>query len=835
MKVRISAICLIIIPLFILSSCFTGMVNTRMNRVYAQKRADAGPFGKTEDVNGEFPETIYIKTSTQTFSDSYYFLLSDGRIWYKSIDPAGDVPHWKLFRSTGLPSAHFKKGFIKPQAITSISADANELQAISDKGRIYQYVFDPGLLLQDYFWKDHIGWPEAAPLEVNDLVRGFRAWAVGKRNASVLWSEDRFGNQHHYGTMGIENSYFLCANGQEIRYSDTGLPSDFSHALLGPERGQFIAESLSASACTVFVISAAGEMYTRNADFDTLGCDPLFRYTYRARDYDIPGTSYRSNYTPWGLPAQDWKKETPIAISGDARLTRHITILRTGQGNDARELRVAGTDPAGRIGYYHKGIADGAWTFSEAPLSLSEADFLDHEAVAEGTCPRGPSADRRYFGSLWKANVPVDGVALEIPDFSLSEGSCALVASRQGEKAALIMHPVDAWTYLRRYDPGRDGTPKLMMVTIEIPDGALTGLSPEFSAILSDLFVKNDREPFAYIAEATTEYILIRQSKPANGDVALFFSTDPDAISMNPTVFRRITLGNDELIRDFTSQDLKLDGSKLSGSATADELTVLIAHNKEFRKRLEAAIKMYSSYKMSSSISGKTYSVFNAFSHLTMIYLIDFPKIYTVTRHGTPIMRETARNAAAITDAKYWMYKKVLELVEIRIEFYSELLASVKEGLPPPERLATFSENFQGYFAYTGIPGTMSGTWQGDAKPVECVSTAELLESDLPGLLIVTRESAPRVYLVDFNNLPEDVFRRDGLDFASKPLKTTVDISPLIIPGIPVSDFMASEASSIPAQNSDTIATLEWDGTILTIWKEDAKGKRAVLFESTAS
>ena len=43
MKVRISAICLIIISLLFLGSCFTGMVNTRMNRVYAQKRADAGP------------------------------------------------------------------------------------------------------------------------------------------------------------------------------------------------------------------------------------------------------------------------------------------------------------------------------------------------------------------------------------------------------------------------------------------------------------------------------------------------------------------------------------------------------------------------------------------------------------------------------------------------------------------------------------------------------------------------------------------------------------------------------------------------------------------------
>lgn len=833
MKVRISAICLIIISLLFLGSCFTGMVNTRMNRVYAQKRADAGPSSKTEDVNGEFPETIFIKTSTQTFSDSYYFLLSDGKIWYKSIDPAGDVPNWKIFRSTGLPTAHFKKGFIKPQAITSISADANELQAISNKGRIYQYVFDPGLLIQDYFWKDHVGWPEA-PLEINDLVRGFRAWAVGKRNASVLWSEDRFGNQHHYGTMGIENSYFLCANGQEIRFSDTGLPSDFSHALLGPERGQFIAESLSASACTVFVINAAGEMYTRQVDFDTLGCDPLFRYTYRAYDYEIPGSSYRSNYTPWGLPALDWKKEPLIPIAGDAHLTRHITILRTGLGNDARELRVAGTDPAGRIGYYHKAITESAWSFCEAPLSLSAADFLDHETVAKGTCPRGPSADRRYFGSLWKANVPVDGVALEIPNFSLSEGSCALVASRRGEKASLIMHPVDAWTYLRRYNPGRDGTPKLMMVTIEIPDGAFDGISPEFSAILSDLFARNDREPFAYIAEATTEYILIRQSKQANGDVALFFSTDPDAISINPAVFRRFTLGNDDLIRDFTSQDLKLDGNKLSGSATAEELTALIEQNKKYKKRLEASIKMYSSYKMSSSISGKTFSVFNAFSHLTMIYLIDFPKIYTVTRHGTPIMRETARNAAVITDAKYWMYKKVLELVDIRIELYSELLESIKEGNPLPERLAQFSEDFQGYFEHTGIPGIISGTWHGDAKPVECVSTAELLENELPGLLIVTRESEPRVYLVDFKNLPEDVFRREGLDFAAKPLKTTVDISPLIIPGIPVSDFMASDAASIPAQNSDISATLEWDGTILTIWKEESNGKRTILFESTA-
>jgi hypothetical protein len=836
MKVRITATSLVtLIAIFSLSSCFTGMVNTRISRVYGDQSADPREFIAAGNVNGAFPERVYIKTLTQTFNESHYFLLSENRIWYKSIDPEGDVPAWKLFRETGLPSARLKRGFVKPSAIVAISADANELQAISDTGRIYQYVFDPGLLIQDYFWKDHLGWPEGAPLVVNDLVRGFRSWAVSKRTSSVLWYEDRFGNQHHYGTMGIENSYFLCADGQEIRYTDTGLPSDFSHAILGPERGRFVAESLSASASTMFVIDAAGDMYTRLADFDTLGCDPLFfRYTYRARDYGLPGSNYRSNYTPWGLPSEDWKREPPIPLEGMARVTRRITILQNGKGNLARELRVAGLDRAGRVGYYVKGIGDAAWSFAEAPLLLSERDFLDPVAASRSGLTRGPSSDARYFGVVLRSGTPISDLSLEIPDFNLSEGSCALLVSRNGETARLSMHPVDAWTYFRRYDPGRDGTAKLMMVTLEIPDGALASLSPEFADAISAVIAPYDREPFAFTAEATEDYLFVHGSKSRMGDMSFFFSADPAAIRVNPDIYRRMALGNDALIAEFSSPELEFDlpESGVLSPDGADMLERVIAKNREFRLRLGDSIRMYSSYRLSSSISGKTYSVFNALSHVTFLYLLDFPKINTVTRHGSAIMKGNQRNAAAMTEAKYWIYRKVIDLLDIRIELYGEMLKASRERLPPPESLARYSETFQGYFRLTGIPGTLSGVWRGDESPVSGISTSELFESEIPELLIVTREESPRIYLVDFKTLPADIYRRKSLDFARDPLSVAVEISPLMVPGVSISDLMSSANAPVPATGGMTTATLEWNGSVLTIWKASADGGRELLFTS---
>ena len=216
-----------------------------------------------------------------------------------------------------------------------------------------------------------------------------RAWVMGKRNAQVLYYEDRFGNQHYNGTMEIATTYVLMEGGQEIRYADTGLPCDFSRNYIGPERGAFKASALSASASTMFVINEAGEMYTRLADFDVVGCDPMFfKYTYTPYTSDLPGTNYFSNLTEWALPAEDWLAQPPIPLSGKAALARHITISQNGQGNGARELRVACWNENGKTGYWTKAIFDDAWDFVTVPLFF------------------GAFRGRRFYGACLRCTVP---------------------------------------------------------------------------------------------------------------------------------------------------------------------------------------------------------------------------------------------------------------------------------------------------------------------------------------------------------------------------------------------------------------------------------------------
>ena len=79
---------------------------------------------------------------------------------------------------------------------------------------------------------------------------------MGCRRKDVLYHTDIYGNEHHYGTMGLETIYFLTEDGLHIRFTDSGLPADFSRQIQVPLNGRFISESLSASADTIFLIGA---------------------------------------------------------------------------------------------------------------------------------------------------------------------------------------------------------------------------------------------------------------------------------------------------------------------------------------------------------------------------------------------------------------------------------------------------------------------------------------------------------------------------------------------------------------------------------------------------
>jgi len=781
-----------------------------------------------ESVSGLLPATVFLKTATQSLCRGYAFTLVDGRIFFKPTD-AGEGELWRLLTGSGLPHG---SGVRPAKRVVSIAADADELYAISDEGVVYLLFVERDRKQRPFRWIDRHGWPDATPLVLNDLVARHRAWSVGTRDAGVLWYEDVAGNAHHYGTMGIATLYFLSADGREIRFADTGLPSDFSHSILGPERGAFVSVSLSASASTLFVMGDAGEMYTRLADFDTLGSDPMFfKYTYRPVKSELRGDDYASNFTPWALPSEPWRKQPPIPLSGEAALSRHVTILQTGRGNAARELRVAGRSADGSAGYWHKAIFDSAWRFTPAPLTIDPRDLLDRERVAGGRGSRGPTLEVALAGSMWLDGSREPDLAFSVPDFAIREGSSRLEVSMGGERVALQLHTVDMWTYVKRYDPGFDGTPKLFHATVVIPPGALDGVSAGLRDRVKALFGPIDGELFALKAEATERYLLIespaglvdlsgplalpgllRTSKRLAGSDRLDLSarrrlllTRPGDENVDLRVLRNLSAARSKVLDRFLSEELVLTRN---GALTQDrraELAALVARNRRFRGELETERSLFRSWGRSAAFSRWGYSVFDLLTTFTLIDRIDFPKFKTLTRHGDDIIRANDKAYRFVASTKERLYSKVIDLLDLRISTYEAALEALEDGAPRAALPDRWRETFADFLDAAGLPPFLRGS--SPAQGGRPASLYGLPDAPLfPGLLLAVGPQgsgpaeAETMVLVVLEDLPRAALRGETR------LRVRARLQGVLQRGDGDREALDDDA-----------ATVEWDGTSLTI------------------
>ncbi|MDR1147089.1 MAG: hypothetical protein LBK66_00500, partial [Spirochaetaceae bacterium] len=620
----------------LLSSCAISKALYLGEDIYSGKTGpqSAGALYNGENINGVFPEAVYIKTRTQTFNTYHYYILNDGLIWYKSIDSGQEPAAWTLFSKTGIPHNPRKFGFNKPARIVEISADADELVALSNEGGFYRYCFDRIIAHKSNTWMNRQGWPNEEQLFLDRRSAENLSWALGKRNAQVLYYDDPFGNQHHNGTMEIATTYMLLEDGQEICYADTGLPGDFSRNYIGPERGAFKAVSLSASASTMFVINEAGEMYTRLADFDTVGCDPLwFKYTYIPYESNLPGTDYFSNLNEWGLPAEDWRSQPPIPLAGKAALTRHITILQNGQGNSARELRVAGLNGSGETGYWTKAIFDDTWDFKPVPLYFNENVILESSKFTDPHGERGPSLDKQYRGYCWNNGERETGWEYRIPNFNILEGDCDFHITWQGETCTLKLYPVEMWTYLKRdYLPGRTGSPKMFMVTLEIPADAFNGLSETFTAGLTKKYAPQNKKLFQYTIAASRHYIILRDTDDMEDVVFLSDGTMSDQYSE----FRQPMFIEDfEEMERRHSPELSIDNHS---TVTREDLLRKIELNKTFRDELIYQVRSLKWSQLTAFKFDFGYIPAHYIALVTPLRFVDVPKIRTLTSFGDRII-----------------------------------------------------------------------------------------------------------------------------------------------------------------------------------------------------
>jgi hypothetical protein len=377
---------------------------------------------------------------------------------------------------------------------------------------------------------------------------------------------------------------------------------------------------------------------------------------------------------------------------------------------------VAGLDESGETGYWTKAIFDDAWSFAPVLLYFTGDSILQSAVLAEDDerGERGSSLDKAYSGYYWSDGKQEEGWEYAIPNFNILEGDCDFLITRNGETCALKLYPVEMWTYIKRnYMPGRTGLPKIFFVTLEIPEFAFDGLSPAFVAELEEKYAKHDRELFQYTIAASENFIFMHDIDKANTDSLLFLTDGSE--SSRYTEFHRIRLAEDfEELGRYYSPELSIGRDS---AITYGELLAKSELNRAFRDELKYQIKDLKWSRLTASQFSAGYLPAHYLVLITPLRFVNVPKLRTITRFGERLILTNSSHIKTTSNLRIWVCEKIVELLEIRLQCYSELAreylrtdsgAHGAAAIALPSRL---SESAAGYWDLAGLPRTVTGTF----------------------------------------------------------------------------------------------------------------------------
>lgn len=449
------------------------------------------------------PERISVNTPTQALTASRLYAVEEGRVYVRSaVDP---LAKWQLLGEKGGPR------------VTSISADDEMLAAVTDDGAVHRFV--------NGAWHREWGLPAPGGLLQGPLhmPKSIRSWAYSERHKNVLYYEDPYGNQFHWGSAGCTTLFVLAGDGKRIRMGDPWFPPELSRQLCGPERGRVESVAIAASASTVMLLAADGRVFTTFYDYDVNGGTPFFRYRY----FDVPrhgkpGSDRTSEFETRGLPLEDWVEQPRIVLEGEASLARSIAVLQNGTGNFARELRVAGTSSDGRRGYYTKQLEDRSWRFVETGEDIPASSLLVlPPSGLEATVTS--NRDRAMSGVVFVPASARGGPSrllarVETEDFNLHCSPVRLkVTMTTGLEFEVDLHLVDAWQIFTDPDADEDPTAfNKLKGTIEIPKELLESPKPALRQALARTFLPFHRKSFSLaVIAGQSEVLMLPVGYPA--------------------------------------------------------------------------------------------------------------------------------------------------------------------------------------------------------------------------------------------------------------------------------------------------------------------------------
>ncbi len=339
----LAAISLVGIPLI-----WKGM--HKMERIQSLKRLE-----KSSSTPQAPPKSaIEMKTKTQSFNHINDYCIHDGALWVRpreNLDADWQMIYFDETKNGAKPEElqvdganlmildservlHYKKVLLEKRdkqgnySVTDMSR--------KDNWKAAWYSFPLLRRFYHLFKKMRLKIPEDA-----------KGWAMSHRGKYNLHFEDAMGRKHPEFAM-VTTLYLLPKEGNFIYYADPYVMRGFSRKFKGPGE-HFKAQKIAASASMVLlqgVEDGKTVFYTRLADFDAIGKNPF-----------LPGF-----YSKKASASKTWARYE-IPLEPGATIEGSITIFQDGEGNNARCLRIEGTNSQGNRGYYQKEISEEAWVF----------------------------------------------------------------------------------------------------------------------------------------------------------------------------------------------------------------------------------------------------------------------------------------------------------------------------------------------------------------------------------------------------------------------------------------------------------------------------------------
>lgn len=387
---------------FILMTSVIGVVIlVKAVKEWKRQEAEVQYFKQAEQARRPASDLIEIKTPTRTFNHVHDFALESGTIWSRLRNSRQE---WKPVYFEG-----YERGEV-PQAIgcdgaNLIAVDQNRHvhykkvlkefrnTDIHDGNRRYIEQADVNLNQDSYIAVDKStrnNWKEAwCTLPYwnlhffSNLLTGKRlklppeikTWAISHRGLYNHLFQDRLDRTHIF-EGGTTTLYGLHQNGRDIIIYDPWSPqlAHIEFPLPETPTQTFTAEEIYTSASTIMVMgyeqTKGSETKTLSiltwlADIDTIGWNPFAQYSYFSPSIHSSDVA---------IPFPSWQAH-PLTLEENSFITKQMSIVQTGEGNEARELRIVGTK-LGQAGIYYKKINEANWHFIASQQTLSSDDAV---------------------------------------------------------------------------------------------------------------------------------------------------------------------------------------------------------------------------------------------------------------------------------------------------------------------------------------------------------------------------------------------------------------------------------------------------------------------------